>query len=240
MSKKMALAGKIAGIFAAYSLVLFLTVFFTVSLLVKGAEVSAPDLTGMSLNEAYALAARKGVYLKKVVGDFGSAYAPNTVVSQFPAPATRVKEKAAIKVFVATEVGQTIVPQLVKLSQKEGEKLLKRSRLKKGHTSFIAAAATMPDTVLSQSLPAGGRVAEGTAVDLLISRGGEGVSWVMPDLIGKEAAKVLVFFESRGLKISKIEEMPYFGLRPGIILKQYPAPGFEIGARNQIGIQVSK
>lgn len=240
MNKKMALAGKIAGIFAAYSLVLFLAVFFTVSVLVKGAEVSAPDLTGMPLNEAYALAARKGVYLKKVPGDFGSAYAPNTVVSQFPAPDTRVKEKAAIKVFVASEVGQTIVPQLVNLSQKESEGLLKKSRLKKGHTAFIAAPATMPDTVLSQSLPAGGRVAEGTAVDLLLSRGGEGVSYVMPDLIGKEAARVLVFFESRGLKISKIEEMPYFGLKPGIILKQFPAPGFEIGPRNLISIQVSK
>lgn len=240
MNKKVVLAGRIAAIAAGYSLVLVLSVFLTVTLLVKGGEVSAPDLSGMPLQEAYAVAARKGVYLKKVVGDFGRTYAPSTVVSQFPAPGTSVKEKAVIKIFVASEVGQVVVPQLVQLSQKESELLLKKSNLKKGHTAFIAVADVMPDNVIGQSAPPGSRVAEGSAIDLLISKGGEGVSYVMPDLIGKEAAKVLVFFESRGLKISKIEEVPYFGLKPGIILKQFPSPGFEIGARNLIGIQVSK
>ncbi len=240
MNKKVVLAGKVAAIAAGYMLVLVASIFLTVTLLVKGGEVSAPDLTGLPLQQAYAVAAHKGVYLKKVVGDFGGAYPANTVVSQFPAPATSVKEKAVIKVFVASEVGQAIVPQLVQLSQKDSELLLKKSGLKKGHTAFVAVADVMPDTVISQSLPAGSRVAAGSGIDLLISKGSEGVSYVMPDLIGKEAARVLVFFESRGLKISKIEEVPYFGLKPGIILKQFPSPGFEIGARNLIGIQVSK
>jgi len=240
MNKKVVLAGKVAGIAAGYSLLLVLSVFFTVSLLVKGAEISAPDLTGKPLQQAYALAAKKGVFLKKVVGDFGGTYAPNTVVSQFPAPGTSVKEKSVVKIFVASEVSQTIVPRLVALSQKESEALLKKSKLKKGHSAFITAADVMPDSIVSQSPAGGSRVAEGSAVDLLISKGGESRSYIMPDVIGKEAVKVLVFFEGRGLKISKIEEVPYFGLKPGIILKQFPSPGFEISAKNQIGIQVSK
>ncbi len=240
MNKKVAWAGKAAGIALGYFLVFALAAFFTVTLLVKGDEISAPNLTGMPLQQAYAVAARKGVFLKKVVGDFGGAYAPNTVVSQFPAAGTSVKEKAVIKIFVATELAQTVVPQLVGLGQKEGEALLKKNRLKKGHTGFLTAADVVPDSVISQSLPSNSRVAEGSAVDLLISKGGERRSYIMPDLIGKEAVKVLVFFEGRGLRISKIEEVPYFGLKPGIILKQFPAPGFEISANNQIGIQVSK
>src|SRR5512138_1316561 len=119
MNKKLALAGKAAGIAAGYFLVFFLAMFFTVSLMVKGAEVSAPDFTGRTLPQAYSLASRHGVFLKKVVGDFGSSYPANTVVSQFPAPQTSVKEKAVIKIFVASEVGQVVVPQLAKLTQKE-------------------------------------------------------------------------------------------------------------------------
>ncbi len=219
MNKKVVLAGKVIAIVAGYSLVLVLAVFFTVSLLVKGGEVSAPDLTGMPLQDAYA---------------------PNTVVSQFPAAQTSVKEKSVVKIFVASEVGQAVVPQLAGLSQKESEALLKKNKLKKGHTAFVSATDVMPDSVISQSAPAGSRVAEGAAIDLLLSKGGESRSFIMPDLIGKEAVKVLVFFEGRGLKISKIEEVPYFGLKPGVILKQFPAPGFEISAKNLIGIQVSK
>jgi beta-lactam-binding protein with PASTA domain len=240
MNKKVVLVGKIAGIALGYFLVFFLAMFFTVSLMVKGEEIVAPDLTGKTLPEAYAVAARAGVFLKKVVGEFGGAYAPNTVVSQFPGPQTSIKEKSVIKIFVASEVGQTVVPQLFSLSQKESEALLKKSLLRKGHTAFVTATDVMPDSVISQSLPAGSRVAEGTAIDLLLSKGGESPSFIMPDLIGKEAAKVLVFFESQGLKISRIEEVPYFGLKPGIILKQFPSPGFEISAKNLIGIQVSK
>ena len=240
MNKKVVLAGKIAGIVLGYFLVFFLAAFSTVSLLVKGDEVMAPDLLGKPLREAYAIAASKGIYLKKVVGDFGGTYAPNTVVNQFPTPETSVKVKSVVKIFVASEVGQTVVPMLVALSQKECEDLLKKSKLKKGHSAFITAADVLPDSVISQSAPAGSRIAEGSVVDLLISKGGESRSFVMPDLIGKEAAKVLVFFENQGLKISKIEEVSYFGLKPGIILKQFPSPGFEISAKNLIGIQVSK
>lgn len=240
MNKKMVLVGKIAGIVLGYFLIFFLAVFSTVSLLVKGDEVMAPDLLGKPLGEAYALAAKKGIYLKKVVGDFGGAYVSNTVVNQFPAPGTGVKVKSVVKIFVASEVGQTVVPMLASLSQKECEALLKKSKLKKGHSAFITAADVIPDSVISQAPPAGSRVGEGSAVDLLISKGGESNSFVMPDLIGQEAVKVLVFFENQGLKISKIEEVSYFGLKPGIILKQFPSPGFEISSKNLIGIQVSK
>ena len=236
----MMLIGKIAGIVFLYFLVFFLATYFTVSLLVKGDEINAPDLIGKSLTEAYAIAAKKGIFLKKVIGDFGAAYVPNTVVNQFPVPDSGVKEKSVLKIFVASEVGQTVVPELTARSQKECESLLKKSKLKKGHVAFISSLDVPLDNILSQSAPAGSRMAAGSAIDLLISKGGESLSFVMPDLIGKQADKVLVFFETQGLKISKIEEVAYFGLKPGIILKQFPSPGFEISSKNLIGIQVSK
>jgi beta-lactam-binding protein with PASTA domain len=237
---KMALIGKIAGIVFLYFLVFFLSVYFTVSLLVKGDEINAPDLIGKSLTEAYAIAAKKGIIIKKIIGDFGQAYTPNTVVNQFPAPDSGVKEKSVLKIFVASEVGQTVVPGLTGKSQKGCDALLKSSKLKIGRVAFISSRDVPLDNVIGQSAPAGSRMAVGSAIDLLISKGGESLSFVMPDLIGKQADKVLVFFETQGLKISKIEEVAYFGLKPGIILKQFPSPGFEISAKNLIGIQVSK
>jgi beta-lactam-binding protein with PASTA domain len=234
------LIGKIVGIVFLYFLIFFLSVYFTVSFLVKGDEINAPDLVGKSLTEAYAIAAKNGIILKKVIGDFGPTYTPNTVVNQFPAPDSGVKEKSVLKIFVSSEVGQTVVPELTPKSQKECDSLLKKSKLKKGHVAFISSRDVPLDNVIGQSVPAASRMAVGSAIDLLISKGGESLSFVMPDLIGKQADKVLVFFETQGLKISKIEEIAYFGLKPGIILKQFPSPGFEISAKNLIGIQVSK
>jgi beta-lactam-binding protein with PASTA domain len=240
MNKKMLLIGKIAGIVLTYFLVFFLAVYFTVSLLVKGDEITAPNLIGKSLADAYTIAAKKGIILKKVIGDFGAAYPPNTVVNQFPVPDSGVKEKSVLKIFVASELGQTVVPELTGKSQKECDDLLRNSKLKKGHVAFISSRDVPLDDVIGQSVPVASRVAVGSAIDLLISKGGESLSYIMPDLIGKQADKVVVFFETQGLKISKIEEVAYFGLKPGIILKQFPSAGFEISAKNLIGIQVSK
>lgn len=234
------LIGRIAGIGLLYFLVFFLSVYFTVSLMVKGDEIIAPNLIGKTLTEAYALAAPKGIIVKKIVGDFGQAYAPNTVVNQFPAPDSYVKERSVLKIFVASEVGQTVVPALTLKSQKAADALLKDRKLKKGHVAFVSSRDVPLDDVIGQSVPGGSRVAAGSGIDLLVSKGAESLSFIMPDLIGKPADRVLVFFETRGLKISKIEEVAYFGLNPGIILKQFPSPGFEISAKNLISIQVSK
>ncbi len=197
-------------------------------------------MTAKSLTDAYDIAARNGIYLKKVTGDFGIGYAPRTVVDQFPDPGTHIKQGSAVKIFVASDVAQVIVPDLVGKDLKEAEDFLRQNKLKRGRLVALSARDVLLDTVVAQGRSAGSKVPEGAAIDLLVSRGADPPSYIMPDLIGKEAAKVLTFFESKGLKISKIEEIPYFGLKAGIILKQFPAPGFEIGPRNLIGLQVSK
>jgi serine/threonine-protein kinase len=145
-----------------------------------------------------------------------------------------------LKIFVASEVGQTVVPALTSKSQKTADTLLKESKLKKRQVAYVSSSDVPLDNVIGQSVPSGSRVTAGSGIDLLVSKGAESLSYVMPDLIGKQADRVLIFFETRGLKISKIEEVPYFGLNPGIILKQFPSPGFEISAKNLISIQVSK
>ena len=231
---------RILGIAAVYSFVFTASVFLTMSLLIKGDELTTPDLIGKTVKSAYEVAAQRGLYIRKVVGDFGGGYLPGTVVNQSPAPNTKVKAKSVVKIFIPLDLAQIIVPDLTGYSMRDSENILKKNKLKKGHVSYIAVKDVLLDMVLSQSYPSGSRISENSAVDILVSRGPESPSYVMPDLIGKEASKVLVFFESKGLKLSKIEDVPYFGLKPGIIVKQFPSPGFEISMRNQIGIQVSK
>ena len=231
---------RILGIAAVYSLVFAASVFLTMSLLIKGDELTTPDLIGKTVKSAYEVAAQRGLYLKKVIGDFGSGYLPGTVVNQSPASGTKVKTKSIVKIFIPLDLAQIIIPDLTGHSLRDSENILKKNKLKKGHISYIAARDVLLDLVVSQSHPSGSRIAENSAVDILVPRGPESPSYIMPDLIGKEASKVLVFFESKGLKLSKIEEVSYFGLNPGIVLKQHPSPGFEISSKNQIGIQVSK
>ncbi len=240
MKKKLILLLKISGIVFIYSLAFILSVYFTMKFLIKTDEVKAPDLRGKSLKEAFLIAKKNGIYLKKSFGIYDKTYKPLTVIDQFPAPDTKVKVGSVLKVYVSSDINEVIVPQLVGLNIKEVEDILKKSNLRKGFVSYIFANDVPIDFVISQSYSEGTRIAEGSNIDILVSKGFKRKDYIMPDLIGKRAADVLAYFENNGLKIADIKEVEYFGLDPGIIIRQSPAPGFKINSRNRISIEVSR
>jgi serine/threonine-protein kinase len=240
MKKKFLLLTKIVGLALFYSLVLVASVFFTMSALIKGEELKTPDMRGKSLNEAYKTATESGVYLKKYLGNYGKQYKPLTVINQFPAPGVKIKEKSFIQVFVTSDIVEVIMPDLSGYSLRESERLLRDNNLRKRYISYMDAHDVPVDFVISQSIPAGSRVPSDTEVDILISRGRRGKSYIMPDIIGKRIDKVSTYFDEIGLKISEIIKVSYPGLEPGVIIKQEPTSGFPINAKARIHIQVSE
>ncbi len=240
MKKKFLLLTKIVGLALFYTLVLIASVFFTMSALIKGEELKTPDMKGKSLNEAYKVATENGVYLKKYLGNYGKQYKPLTVINQFPAPGVKIKEKSFVQVFVTSDIVEVIMPDLSGYSLRESERLLRDNNLRKRYISYMDARDVPVDFIISQSLPAGARVPSDTEVDILVSRGRRGKSYIMPDIIGKRMNNVSVYFDEIGLKISETVMVSYPGLEPGIIIKQEPTSGFPINSKARIRIEVSE
>ena len=240
MKRKVLLLSKIFGMAVFYSLVFIASIFLTMSILIKGEEIGAPNLIGKSLNEAYKITAEKGILLKKVVGNYDRNFKPHTIIDQFPGPGTRVKEKSFIKVYITAEQKEVIVPDLTGHHVRECEKILFDSELKKRFVSYIDADDVPVDFVISQSHAPDARIAAGSSIDLLVSNGKKENPYIMPDIIGHQAEEVVFFFEKLGFKIAKITRVSYSGLRAGIVINQIPAPGFRITPKNLISIQVSQ
>jgi len=240
MKRKLLVVLKVVAYSASYLLIFAAAVFLTMSLLIKGDEVKSPDFKDSTLTQARAKAKSSGVKLKPIAGNFDRHYAPETVIDQFPSPGVKVKTGSYVKVFVTSELVEVIVPDLTGHDLKSVDDMLEKADLKRRLISYIDSPNAPVDLVISQSVQAGAKVPAGTAVDLLVSKGAADLAFVMPDLIGDDAAQVLAFFENHGLKITNITEVPYPGLRPGVVIKQFPAPGYRISRRNLIGIQVSQ
>ncbi|MCP5053802.1 MAG: PASTA domain-containing protein [bacterium] len=240
MKKKILLLSKIAGLILFYCLVLVLSIFLTMSFLIKGEELEAPDFQGKSLTEAYDIAAKHGLYLKKIVGNYDKNYKPLTVINQMPAAGVRIKEKSFVKVFVSSDVVEVIVPELTGYNITESEKILSENDLKKRYISYMDASDAPVDFVISQSYPPGARVPAGTDIDILASKGNRNLSYIMPDIIGKPAAGVLVYFENLGLKTPKVTKVSYPGLEPDVVIKQYPLSGYRINSKARISVEVSQ
>jgi beta-lactam-binding protein with PASTA domain len=231
---------KIVGFVALYFLVFILSVFFTMKTLIKGAELNAPDLVGKTVTEALDIAAKKRVYVKKITGAYDGAYKPNMIINQAPGAGVRIKEKSIIKVFVPSDVVEVIMPNLNGLSLSDGVRVLKESDLIQRYISYIDAADASVDAIIGQSYPPGAQIPRGTEIDLLASRGGREVSYIMPDLIGKKVSDVTASFQRLGLKMATPTRVSYPGVEPGIVIKQFPLSGFPINAKARISIEVSR
>ncbi|MCI0470444.1 MAG: PASTA domain-containing protein [Candidatus Aminicenantes bacterium] len=240
MKRQFLILSRTIGFILFYLLILVASIFLTMSLLIKGDELSAPDLIGKSLNEAYRIASLSGVYLKKTEVNYDKNFKPMTVINQAPVPGTTVKAKSVIKVFITSELIEVIVPDLTNYSLKDVEKILKENDLNKRFLSYIETDAVPVDLVISQSYPAGVRVPRGSGIDLLVCLGRREKSFIMPDVIEMRVEKVLILFENKGFKISKITEVEYPDLERGIIINQYPLPGHKIDLKSLISVEVSK
>jgi serine/threonine-protein kinase len=240
LKEKAILLSKIFGFILLYSSVLVISVFLTMSMLIKGEELEAPDLTGKSLKEAADIAGKHGIYLKKIVGNYDRNYKPLTVINQSPVPGVRIKEKSFIKIFVSSDVVEVIVPDLSGYNLADCEKMLRENDLKKRYVSYMDAKDVPVDFVISQSYPAAARVPAGTEIDILISRGQRSKSYIMPDIIGKQVEDVRIYFDTLGLSVSRETKVAYPGLDPNRVIKQHPLSGYRINAKARISIEVSE
>jgi beta-lactam-binding protein with PASTA domain len=80
----------------------------------------------------------------------------------------------------------------------------------------------------------------GTEVALLVNRGEESVSYVMPDVIGVNANRALDALRARGFRVAIVGELPYPGIPAGIVVRQSPPPGFQIRAGDPISLETSR
>ncbi len=240
MKKKFLLLSKVFSLIIFYTLILIAAVFFTMSFLIKGEEMPAPDLMGKSLLEAYKIASQTGVYLKKITVNYDKNFKPATIINQGPLPGARIKEKSIVTIYVTSGLVEVVVPDLTNYQVKEAEKILEENDLRKQYVSYIEADNMPGDMVISQSLPAGAKVGRGSGIDLLVNRGRRGKSYIMPDVISRRVAKVLIMFEQWGFKVAQITEVFYPDTEPGFIINQHPLPGHKINSKNLISVEVSQ
>jgi len=240
LKKKFFFLLKVVGLVFLYLTVFVTSVFITMSTLIKGEELTAPDLTGINWAEAEIIAAKNNIYLNKTVGNYGRNYQPLTVINQVPVAGTRIKERSVIKLFVTSEVVEVDVPDLTGYNLAKSEALLREKGLKKRYVSYMDAEDVPVDFVISQSLPPGVKIPSGSEIDILVSRGNREVSYIMPDVIGEKEDNVVNYFVERGLKKPEIARVPYPGLEPGKVIKQYPLSGYRINNKARINIEVSQ
>lgn len=230
-------AGRIVVLGALLAVTFGLFFLTAVRVTNRAREVRVPDVRGQHLNAATAAMAGAGLALRVDTRRADAKVPAEHVLSQDPEPGTVTRQRRVVRVRVSEGARDPVVPAVVGQLEQTAEIVLAQDRLEIGSRAEVVTTAYPTGSIIGQDPPAEGRA---TKVALLINRGQQGTSFVMPDVIGALAGRVVDILRRRGFRVSVSAEVPYPGLPPGVVVRQTPQAGFQVAYGEAVLLEVSR
>jgi serine/threonine-protein kinase len=215
-------------------------IFFGISMrmALRAREVEVPVVVGLTVNEATERLAALGLGLRVDDNRRADPTVPlGRVMQQEPASGVRARRQRTIRVWVSSGPRATTVPALIGQTERTARIRLEQDGVQIGTLSEIRSDAYPTDAVIAQNPPPASRAPD---VSLLLNRGEQATTYVMPDLIGMDADRAAEAMRGRGFRVTIVGTQTVPGIPPGTIVRQQPAGGFRVGAADPISLEVSR
>lgn len=161
-------------------------------------KIAVPNLQG--LTEPQAVSSLESLGLRPVLEREESAtVAGGRVIRQEPEAGEQLVKGSQVKVFISTGAGKTAIPNLVGMSRKQAEALLKSLEMTLVVGGTRQDATAPEDTVLEQLPSAGTMAIKGRKVSVILSAGSAGMT--APDFEGKSLKEAEDMARRAGLKL---------------------------------------
>ena len=184
------------------------------------------------------MAANLGLTLK--VDDtrrFDAKIGAGRVLAQDPVAGSIARRQRTLRVWLSAGQRASTVPGLVGETERTAQLRLSQDGLVLADIAEIRSQTFMPDTIVAQTPPP---KTAASSVALLVNRGERGASYVMPDLIGVNGDRAAGILRDRGFRVAVVGSTPYPGVAAGVVIRQSPQAGFQIGPGEPISLEVSR
>lgn len=231
-------AGKLVVLGGALLATYLLFAAASMRIALRAREVTVPDFTNRTANEASAVAADLGLSLRVDDTRRPDAKVPaGRIVAQDLAPGSIARRQRSLRVWLSAGARAATMPALVGETERAAQLRLAQDGLSLSEVAEIRSHDLPADVVVAQN-PAPKSAAE--RVSLLVNRGERGTSYVMPDLIGVNGDRAADILRDRGFRVAVVGSTPYPGVAAGIVIRQSPQAGFQIGPGEPISLEVSR
>jgi serine/threonine-protein kinase len=204
----------------------------------RAREVRVPDVIGRPVAEATDAMAGAGLTLRVDEVRRADLKVPEGhIVQQDPPPGVEARRQRTVRVWLSTGPRAASVPPLVGQTERTARIRLDQDGLSVGALTEIRSPDYPSDAVVAQAPPPETR---GDKVYLLINRGEQATSFVMPDVIGVDGNRAAALLRSHGLRVSLVGQQPYPGIPAGTVVRQDPPGGFQVAPSDPIAIEVSR
>lgn len=224
----------VTGLAATYGLFLLTSL----QIATRAREVQVPDLRGQSLDDATATVNALGLTLTiDPIRRPDPKVPASHVLGQDPEPGAVIRRQRPLRLRLSDGARAAVIPDLIGESERAAQIRLAQDTITLAQTAEIFSTTYTPGVVVAQDPPAS---AGSTAVALLVNRGDAAVTYVMPDLIGTSGTRVADVLRRRLFRVTILGEVPYPGLPAGTVVRQSPAPGFQVAPGDPITLEVSR
>lgn len=231
-------AGKILLIVGALAGTYLLSAAVAMRVAVRAREVQVPDLAGRSVNDASVILAERGLTLRV---DENRRIHPTVpegqIARQDPAAGITARRQRSVRVWLSMGARGAVIPDLAGLTERTAQLRLQQDGIAVASIAEVRSADLPAGAILAQTPAAATRAA---AVSLLVNRGTPGTAYVMPDLIGLDGERAASFLRERGFRVAVVGDAPYPGVPAGVVLRQAPQGGFQIGPGEAVSLEVSR
>jgi serine/threonine-protein kinase len=204
----------------------------------RAREVEVPPLVGRSVNEASQALADLGLALRIDANQRSDEKIPaGRIMQQDPPAGVQARQQRTIRVWVSAGPRNTAVPVLIGQTERTAQLRLEQDGLEIASVSEFRSPDYAADAVVSQDPPPSARAPR---VSLLLNRGEQATTYVMPDIIGMNGDRAAEALRSRGFRVSIVGSQPYPGVPTGTVVRQQPQGGFQVGPGDAISIEVSR
>ncbi len=230
--------GKILLLAGALAATFFLFAGIAMRVAVRARQVTVPDLIGKSVGAATDATTALDLQLRVDEGRRPDPKVPaGYVLGQDPMPGAAARRQRSIRVWLSAGAHIARAPNLLGETQRSAEIRLAQDSLSIGSVSEIRSAHYPPDVVVAQDPPPSTETSE---VRLLVNRGEDRATYVMPDLIGLNGDRAADVMRGRGFRVSITAREAAPTIPPGVVVRQTPAGGYQVHPGDAIALEVSR
>ncbi|MBA3271504.1 MAG: PASTA domain-containing protein [Acidobacteria bacterium] len=205
---------------------------------VRALEIRVPELAGKPLDEARALATETGLTVRVDEGGRPDPRVPaGHVLGQDLPPGSMARRQRSIRLWISSGPRVVVAPKLIGESERAAQIRLTQEGVTTASIAEIRDADYPPGVVVAQDPPPDTRTSE---VRLLVNRGTDRASYVMPDLIGVNGDRAADFLRSKGFRVSLRSQQPAPDIPPGVVIRQTPAGGYQVHPGDSITLEISQ
>ncbi len=204
----------------------------------KGDVIVVENLVGKSLDEAEALAEDQGFILEVLERREKEGVPEDTILSQSVEPKTEIAVGDKIGVVVSAPSNKVSMPDIRNHTISEAEAKLRPYGISITVQSNEYSSSVPEDRIIAQQPKAGAEVERDGSVTVIISRGEEDTTSVVPNLKGVDISTAKSILADQGLRLGSVSERNSNEPEGTIIWQQYDS-GNQVKEGTSVNVIIS-